>query len=189
MEGGGKWVWRWGKRGIIHLSLHCHHQNDSCIKVGSDESHFNVSLIVRDKVTRPCPQTATFWRERRAEAASNRGPSAYQPNALPLGSLVVWRGLLRFISTLPPAWRHSEVTCLFQVVVVVVAVVVVRHPDVRTTTPTAGTGPPPESAPTARPTWTLTASKAVGRVVGVGVVVVLFTHTAHSILSLSLIIA
>ena len=26
------------------------HQNDSCIKMGSDESHFkNVSLIVRDK--------------------------------------------------------------------------------------------------------------------------------------------
>ena len=28
---------------IIHLSLHCHYQKDSCIKVGSDESHFNVS--------------------------------------------------------------------------------------------------------------------------------------------------
>ena len=40
-----------GKREIIYLSLHCHHQNDSCIKMGSDESHFNVSLIVRDKVT------------------------------------------------------------------------------------------------------------------------------------------
>ena len=26
-----------------------------------------------------------FRRERRAEADSNRGPSAYQPNALPLG--------------------------------------------------------------------------------------------------------
>ena len=32
-----------GKREIIYLSLHCHHQNDSCIKMGSDESHFNVS--------------------------------------------------------------------------------------------------------------------------------------------------
>ena len=31
-----------------------------------------------DKVTR-------LRRERRAEAVSNRGPSAYQPNALPLG--------------------------------------------------------------------------------------------------------
>ena len=48
-----------GKREIIYLSLHCHHQNDSCIKMGSDESHFNVSIIMRDKVTRHCP-TTTF---------------------------------------------------------------------------------------------------------------------------------
>ena len=38
-----KGVWRWGEREIIYLSLHCHHQNDFCIKMGSDESHFNVS--------------------------------------------------------------------------------------------------------------------------------------------------
>ena len=39
-----------------------------------------------DKVTRQCLQTTQpFWWERRAEAVSNRGPSAYQPNALPLG--------------------------------------------------------------------------------------------------------
>ena len=44
-------------REIIYLSLHCHHQNDSCIEMGNDESHFNVSVIVRDKVTRQCPQT------------------------------------------------------------------------------------------------------------------------------------
>ena len=40
--GGG--VWTWGKREIIYLSLHCHHQNDSSIKMGGDESHFNVSV-------------------------------------------------------------------------------------------------------------------------------------------------
>ena len=83
--GWGEGVWRWGEREIIYLSLHCHHQNDSRIKMGSDESHFNVSLIVKDKVTRHCPETTTFERERRAEADSNRGPSAYEPNALPLG--------------------------------------------------------------------------------------------------------
>ena len=38
-----------------------------------------------DKVTRQYPQTTTSLRERRAEAVSSRGPSAYQPNALPLG--------------------------------------------------------------------------------------------------------
>ena len=57
---GEKGVQRWGNREIIYLSPHCHHQNDSCIKVGSDESHFNVSLSVRDKVTTQCPQTTTF---------------------------------------------------------------------------------------------------------------------------------
>ena len=49
-----------GDREIIYPSLHCHHQSDFCIKMGSDESHFNVSLIVRDKVRRQCPQTTTF---------------------------------------------------------------------------------------------------------------------------------
>ena len=49
-----------GERETIYLSLHCHHQNDSCIKMGSDENHFNVSLTVRDKVTRQCSQTTTF---------------------------------------------------------------------------------------------------------------------------------
>ena len=47
--GGGQGVWRWGEREVIYLSIHCHHQNDSCIKTGSDESHFNVSLIVREE--------------------------------------------------------------------------------------------------------------------------------------------
>ena len=44
-KGGGLGgLWRWGKREIIYLSLSgCHHQNDFCIKMGSDESHFNVS--------------------------------------------------------------------------------------------------------------------------------------------------
>jgi len=39
-----KGVWRWEEREIIYLSLHCHHKSDSCIKMGSDESHFNVSV-------------------------------------------------------------------------------------------------------------------------------------------------
>ena len=59
-DGRGGGLWRWGEREIIYLSPHCHHQNDFCIKVGSDESHFNVSyVIVRDKVTRQCPPTTT----------------------------------------------------------------------------------------------------------------------------------
>ena len=53
-----------GEEGDYTLSPHCHHQNDSCIKMGSDESHFNVSLIVRDKVTRQCSQTTTFLKRK-----------------------------------------------------------------------------------------------------------------------------
>ena len=36
-----------GVREIIYLSLHCRHQNDFCIKMGSDESHFNVVVVGR----------------------------------------------------------------------------------------------------------------------------------------------
>ena len=44
----------------MYISLHYHHQNDFCIQMGSNESHFIVQLIVRDKVTRQCPPTTTF---------------------------------------------------------------------------------------------------------------------------------
>ena len=51
-------IWRWGEREIIYLTLHCHHQNDFCVKVGTDESHFKV-LYVRtksqDSIHRPQP--------------------------------------------------------------------------------------------------------------------------------------
>ena len=40
-----------GEGEIIYLSLHCHQQNDFCIKVGSDKSHFNV---VRTLVATQC---------------------------------------------------------------------------------------------------------------------------------------
>ena len=79
-------VWRRGEREIIYLSLHCHHQNDSCIKMGSDESHFNVSVGSDGQSHKKVSTNHNlFEEERRAEAVSNRGPSAYQPNALPLG--------------------------------------------------------------------------------------------------------
>ena len=55
----------------------------TCIKIGSDESHFNVSLIVRDKVTRQCPQTTTF--EEKGE------PKRIRTEVLPLTSLTPYR--------------------------------------------------------------------------------------------------
>jgi len=55
----------------------------TCIKVGSDETHFNVSLNVRDKVTKPCPQTTTF--EEKGE------PKRYRTKFLPLTGLPPYR--------------------------------------------------------------------------------------------------
>ena len=68
---------------MIYLSTHCHHQNDFCIKVGSDESYFNVSLIVRDKVTRLCPETTIF--EEKGE------PKRFRSEVLLLTSLTPYR--------------------------------------------------------------------------------------------------
>ena len=59
-EGGKGYGGGGGGSEIIYLSLHCHHQNDFCIMMGNYESHFNVSLTVRDKVRRQCPQTTIF---------------------------------------------------------------------------------------------------------------------------------
>ena len=55
--------------------------------MGSDESHFNVSVGSDGQSHKTVSTNHNLfeWRERRAEAVSNWGPSAYQPNALPLG--------------------------------------------------------------------------------------------------------
>ena len=43
--GGGMEVCVWGGGWRLYTyPLHCHHQNDSCVKMGSNESHFNVSV-------------------------------------------------------------------------------------------------------------------------------------------------
>ena len=90
------WVWGGGGYGGVgrgrleYLSLHCHHQNDSCIKMGSDKSH-NCEGQSHKTVS-------TLTTTRRAEADLNRGPSAYQPNALPLGQT----GSLTSHCVLPP---------------------------------------------------------------------------------------
>ena len=85
-ENGGKGVWRWGKRPETEtVRVYTYRYTAvttrmTFIKMGSDESHFSVSLIVRDKVTRPCPQTTPF--EEKGE------PKRYRTEVtLPLTSL------------------------------------------------------------------------------------------------------
>ena len=64
---------------LLYLSLHCHHQNDSCIKMGREESHFNVSLIVGTK-----SQDDNFFEEKGEPKRNISGALnfAYQSNAL-----------------------------------------------------------------------------------------------------------
>ena len=82
-----------GEREIIYLSLHCHHQNDSSIKMGSDESHFNVSLILMDKVTRQCPQTTPL---KRKESRSGIEPRSFRLPAYRLTARPNRLSLFRF---------------------------------------------------------------------------------------------
>ena len=77
-----------------------------CIKMGSDESNFNVSLIARGIVTRQCPQTTTFEEKGEPNQGIEQMLSAYQPSALPLGQIgslpfSAYRCVLLFDTELP----------------------------------------------------------------------------------------
>ena len=74
-----------GVREIIYLSLHCHHQNDSCIKMGMDESHFNVSLG-SDGQSHETVSTNHNLFEENGEPAKR-----YRTEVLPLTSLTPYR--------------------------------------------------------------------------------------------------
>ena len=75
--------YRGGGRGRIYTYHYTVTTRMTCIKMGSDESFFNVSLIVRDKFTRQSPQTTTF--EEKGE------PKRDQTKVLPLTSLTPYR--------------------------------------------------------------------------------------------------
>ena len=80
----GEGVWRWVEREIINLSLHCHHQIDFCIKIGSDESHFNVS-VGSDGQSHKTVSTNHNLFEEKGE------PKRYRTEVLPLTSLTPYR--------------------------------------------------------------------------------------------------
>ena len=71
-------------REIIYLSLHCHHQNDSCIKVGSDESHFNVSVGSDGQSHRTVSTDHNLFQEKGE-------PKRYRTEVLPLTNLTPYR--------------------------------------------------------------------------------------------------
>ena len=84
MGGGGKGVWRWVKRDIIYISLHYHHQNDSCIEMGSDESHFNVSVGSDGQSHKTVSTNHNLFEEKGQ-------PKQYRTEVLPLTSLTPYR--------------------------------------------------------------------------------------------------
>ena len=73
-----------GKREIIYLSLHCHHQNYSCIKMVSDESHFNVSVGSDGQSHRTVSTNHNLFEEKGE-------PKRYRTEDLPLTSLTPYR--------------------------------------------------------------------------------------------------
>ena len=81
----GEGVWRWGEREIIYLSLHCHHQNDSCIKMGSDESHFYVSVGSDGQSHKTVSTNHNLFFEEKGE------PKRYRTEVLPLTNLTPYR--------------------------------------------------------------------------------------------------
>ena len=72
------------KREIIYLSLQCHHQNDSCIKMGSDESCFNVSVGSDGQSHKTVSKNHNLFEEKEE-------PKRYGTEILPLTSLTPYR--------------------------------------------------------------------------------------------------
>ena len=81
---GGRGCGGGGKREIIYLSLHCHHQNDSCIKMGSDESQFNVSVGSAGQSHKTVSTNHNLFEEKGE-------PKRYRTEVLPLTSLTPYR--------------------------------------------------------------------------------------------------
>ena len=69
---------------IIYRSLHCHHQNDFCIKMGSDESHINVSLGSDEQSHKTVSTNHNLFEEKGE-------PKRYRTEVLPLTSLTPYR--------------------------------------------------------------------------------------------------
>ena len=71
-----------GERGRLYLTQQCHRQNDSCIKMSSDESYFNISLT-EGQSHKTESTDHNFCRERTAEAESNRGSQRFTSLIMP----------------------------------------------------------------------------------------------------------
>ena len=73
-----------GEKEIIYPSLHCHHQNHFCIKMGSNESHFNVSVGSDGQSHKTASTNHNLFEE-------IGQPKRYGTEVLPLTSLTPYR--------------------------------------------------------------------------------------------------
>ena len=73
-----------GEVADIYLSLHCHHQNDLCIKMGSDESRFNVSVGSDGQSHRTVSTNHSLFEEK-------GDPKRHRTEVLPHTSLTPYR--------------------------------------------------------------------------------------------------
>ena len=73
-----------GEREIIYLLLHCHLHNDSCIKMGSDESLFNVSVGSDGQSHKTVSTNHNIFEEKGQ-------PKRYRTEVLPLTNLTPYR--------------------------------------------------------------------------------------------------
>ena len=83
-EKGGRGYGGGGEREIIYLSLRCHHQNHSCIKMGSNERHFNVSEGSDGQSHRTVSTNHNLFEEKGE-------PKRYRTEVLPLTNLTPYR--------------------------------------------------------------------------------------------------
>ena len=72
------------EREIIYISLYCHHQTDSCTKMGSDERHFNVSVGSDGQSHKTVFTNHNHFEE-------NGEPKRYRTEVLPLTNLTPYR--------------------------------------------------------------------------------------------------
>ena len=102
-----------GEREIMYLLLHCHHQNDFCIKMGSDESPFNVSAG-SDGQSHKTVSTNHNLFEEKGEPKRYRTEVLPLTNALPLGqtgspfSRLFKSGVMDHNSSLVTLVLHNE---------------------------------------------------------------------------------
>ena len=62
----------------MYLLLHCHHQNHFCIKIGSDESNFNVSIGSDGQSHKIASTNHNLFEEKREESQNGIEPRSFR---------------------------------------------------------------------------------------------------------------